>query len=350
MPDYSIFVLEETRITVSGGGQLDGVTQGDGSHLVGRTITLDAPDWIEVAVTDNDPRFSDNDGSQRLDGAQTLNGVTYPNGARLEAEYSITLSDGTDSWTAIGFNVNDSSPAYATIEGLAFIGGPGGFPPTGVPLTVTAAQEGPNFVAATYATPICYDAGTEIETDRGPRPVETLTPGDRIATADTGLVPIHWVGGRHVIGAGRFAPVEIAAGAWGATRTLRVSQQHRILIRDPRAELLFGTPEVFVPAIALTAAPGTRLVSGAACHYHHLLLDRHEVIRANGAWSESLDNAAATGRGEEGELLRTFFPGLALPDAAPGPLSRPCLRRREGELLARAISAAAPGPGLPRCA
>lgn len=337
MPDYSIFTLGESQLTISGGAQLDGVTQGDGSHLVGQSITLNTDAWTEVQITDNDGNFQDSDASQRLDGAQTVNGISYASGTVVEAEYGLTLSDGVNTWTAIGFNLNDSAPAYGTVEGLAFIGGPGGFPPIGVPLTVTAAQEGPNFAAAAYATPICYDAGTLIDTGAGPRPIEDLRPGDLVRTADDGLQPLRWTGGRHVIGAGRFAPVEIADGAWGATRPLRVSQQHRILIRDPLAELLFARAELFVPAISLTCAPGARLLGGGRCHYHHLVLDRHAVIAANGVASESLSLDDASPEGMSGDLLR-FFPDLAARPRDDAGLARPCLRRREADLLIRCIA------------
>ena len=221
MAQYSIFVLGESRITVSGGGQLDGVTQGDGSHLVGRTVTLNSNAWTEVQIRDNgDNDFSDNDTDQRLQGSQTIDGVTYANNTVVEAEYGVTLSDGVNTWTAIGFNLNNSSPAYATIEGLAFIGGPGGFPPVGVPLTVIASQEGPGFDSGAYATPICFDRGTLIATSRGPRPIESLRPGDLVRTADNGLQPVRWTGRRHAISAGRFAAVEIGAGSGGAGRPL----------------------------------------------------------------------------------------------------------------------------------
>ena len=46
MPDYSIYVLDEADITLSS-SQLDGVTQGDGSHLVGVTLTLNSPAFTE---------------------------------------------------------------------------------------------------------------------------------------------------------------------------------------------------------------------------------------------------------------------------------------------------------------
>jgi hypothetical protein len=171
---YSIYVLNESDLTISGGGILDGVTQGDGSHLVGRTITINSPSWYSVNINDDDPNFQDNDGSQRLNGGQTINGTSYANNNVVEAEYSLVLSDGTNTWTVVGFNVNDSSPAYATVEGLAFIGGSGGFPPRGVPLTVVSNGEGPSFVATSYATPICFTAGTLIDTADGPCPVEDI--------------------------------------------------------------------------------------------------------------------------------------------------------------------------------
>jgi hypothetical protein len=167
--DYSIFVLGESQISISGGGQLDGVTQGDGSHLTGLTITLNSSAWVPIEISDNDPDFQDNDNSQRLFGAQSIDGTTYANNTVVEAEYGITLTDGTNTWQLVGFNVNNSSPSYGTVEGLAFIGGPGGFPPVGVALTVGGTFEGPVFAVDEYATPICVVAGTMVETPQGGR-------------------------------------------------------------------------------------------------------------------------------------------------------------------------------------
>ena len=340
MPDYSIFVLGESQMTISNGTPLDGVTQGSGVHMMNQTITLNSNAWTEVQITDNDPNFQDSDGSQQLNGTQTIDGVSYNNGTRVEAEYALTLTDGTNSWTVIGYNVNNSSPAYGTVEGLAFIGGPGGFPPLDVPLTVVGTQEGPNFASAAYATPICFDAGTLIATGNGPRPIEPLAPGDLIQTADNGLQPIRWCGGRHVIGAGRFAPVEIAANTLGAHSALRVSQQHRILVAHPTVELLFGVPEVLVSAVHFLDHSVARLCNGRRAQYFHLMLDRHEVIFANGLASESLLIPVQSGAGHFdetfGEALR-FFPELkdaAITSAAQGSqAARPCLRAHEAHLL-----------------
>ena len=47
MPSYTIYSLGESQISISGGAELSGYDQGDGSHLVGETITLysDLPDF-----------------------------------------------------------------------------------------------------------------------------------------------------------------------------------------------------------------------------------------------------------------------------------------------------------------
>ncbi|RBI86624.1 hypothetical protein DRV85_04115 [Rhodosalinus halophilus] len=333
MPDYTIYVLEEGNLSISGGGQLDGVTQGDGSHLVGRTITLDAPDWLAVALRDDDGSFADNDGSQRLDGDQTLNGTTYGDGTRVEAEYGLTLSDGTNTWDVVGFNVNDSDPAYATVEGLAFIGGPGGFPPLGVPLTVVSAQEGPDFLAEDYATPICYDAGTLIATPDGPRRAAAIRAGDAVLTADGGVRPVLWAGATEMPAGGAWAPVEIAAGRLGNARALRVSPQHRLLIRSWRAELMLGADEVLVAAAHLVDGRGIRRVPGGTVRYVHLLLPRHDLLLAEGLVAESFypgpEALAALAPADRAAVL------AALPDgpAAYGAPARPFLRRHEAALL-----------------
>lgn len=332
MAEYTIYMVDESDLTIAG-GQLDGITQGDGSHLVGTTITINAPSWHPITITDNDPDFRDNDGGQRLLGDQVIDGVTYLDGTRVEAEYGITLSDGTNTWQAIGFNVQNSSPAYATVEGLAFIGE---FPPVGVPLTVVSAQEGPNYEAATYATPICFVAGTAILTPEGERAVESLSAGDRVVTRDHGVQRVRWVGRCRVPARGRFAPVEFVPGAIGNARPLRVSPQHRVLLVDWRADMLFGASEVLVAAVHLVDGRRVRQAEGGMVTYVHLLFDRHEIIYAEGAPTESFHPgpAALAGldRATRAELL-ALFPELR---ETPGALARQSLRAHEAALLAAA--------------
>ncbi|WP_170332622.1 Hint domain-containing protein [Ruegeria arenilitoris] len=336
MADYSIFVLGESQLSISLAQGLDGITQGDGSHLISQTITIDSRSATEVFITDagSDASFSDNDGDQRLDGDQTIDGVLFTDGTRVEAEYGITLTDGENNYQAVAFNVNNSSPAYGTVEGLAFIGGPGAFPPAGVELIVVGTQEGPSFEAADYVTPICYSRGTLIRTDQGDIPIEKINPGDRVWTQDDGYAPVRWIGSQSVIATGRFRMVEIPGGVLSNFAPLFVSQQHRLLFTHSLAELHFGMSEVFVPAISFVDVGLAGLSGEKTTCYHHLLLDQHSVIKANGAASESL---LATPLGASDDPDALFFPDLAVQNSHATQTARLALRRRDATFLLQKI-------------
>ncbi len=351
MPVFTVHTLGAGQVTVSGGGSLSGLTQGDGSHLVGRSITLNSRDWTPVQVQDDDANFADNDATQTLSGAQTLYGTAYAAGRVVEAEYTLTVRapDGT-TYRIIGFNINEPGsphPAYGTVEGLAFIGPPGGWPPAGTPLTVVSAGEGPSDTASptpfsTYVSPICFVTGTRIGTAAGPRPVETLRPGAVVLTLDHGPQPVLWAGSTPVGGTPRatlpaFAPVRIRADAFGPgrpARDLHVSRQHRILVGGWRAELLFGTDEALFPAAGLidgrAIAPDR---PAGAWSYHHILLPRHGIVFAEGLAAETLlprDACLASLSAEARAGLARILPDIR----AYGPPARPILRRWEGALVA----------------
>lgn len=335
--DYSIYVLGESQITISGGGQLDGVTQGNGSHLNGLTITLNSGAWLPVEITDDDPNFQDSDGSQRLFGSQTIDGVTYATNTVVEAEYGITVTDGVSTWQMVGFNLNTSSPAYGTVEGLAFIGGPGGFPPVGVPLFVSGTFEGPSFAAANYATPICVVTGTRVLTPQGTRAVEDICVGDRVVTRDHGVQVVRWTGARTFQATAEFAPVRFEAGVLGNSAPLMVSQQHRMLVEGWRAELFFGEGPVLVPAVHLVNDTNIRLRTGGTVRYHHLLLDHHAVIETNGTWTESFHPGAQALQAvcpmARAELLKIMPELGALDTPAALPCGYPVIKRHEAALL-----------------
>ena len=190
MANYSIYVLDESDITLNG-AVLDGVNQGSGVHLVGATLTINAPNWTPISISDGgtDASFGDSDNDQTLNGAQEIDGTTYASGTVVEAEYQFTVEDPSGTtYTLIGFNVNNSSPAYGTVEGLAFIGT---FPPVGVPLTVISNGEGPNYLAIDYAVP-CFTSGTLISTPTGQRRIDDLCVGDQVLTHAGPASPIRW--------------------------------------------------------------------------------------------------------------------------------------------------------------
>ncbi|MCW8843902.1 MAG: Hint domain-containing protein, partial [Rhodobacteraceae bacterium] len=296
MANYSFWALGESYITVSGGVTLDGVTQGDGSHLVGKTITLNDNAWEEIAVKDggSDTNFDDTDSNQRLDGGQNFDGVSYSHNTKIEAEYEILLQDPATGLTyrALAVNVNNSSPAYGTVEGLAFIDE---FPPIGVTLNVVSAKEGPSGGSAVdnteIAAPPCFTPGTLILTLDGARAVETLEVGDLVVTRDRGAQAIRWIG-RCAVSQARmraepqFRPVRIRAGALGAgapERDMLVSQQHRILISGWRAELCTGEAEVLVAAAHLVDDAAVQIARDVhETVYIHLQFDHHEIVVSDG--------------------------------------------------------------------
>lgn len=149
---------------------------------------------------------------------------------------------------------------------------------------------------------ICFTPGTLIETPEGAKPIEHLHEGDKVQTKDSGAQEIQWIGARRMTGARLFAlpalrPVRIALGALGVERPdmeLLVSPEHRMLIEGDVARELFNTPEVLVAAKDLIN--GTTIVVDQKVRevtYIHLLLPRHEILRANGVETESFHPANA---------------------------------------------------------
>lgn len=298
MATQTVYTLGASQISVSGGESLSGMTQGDGHHLLGQTITLNSNNWETVSIEDPDANFQDSSSSQTLSNTMDYDGVTYASGIRVEAEYSLVVQDPDgNSYTLVGFNLNEPGiTSYATVEGLAFVGGVAGFPPVGVPLTVVSNQEGPSVPYANLASPPCFVAGSWVETPTGCVRIEDLAVGDLVVTQDRGAQPVRWIGRSRFPKAALLAnpklrPIGIKAGAFGPlcpVRDTMVSPQHRILISGWQAALLFGQDSVLVPAkklcndLTITTAYPVQDVE-----YFHLLFDQHEVISVDGMLSES---------------------------------------------------------------
>lgn len=133
----------------------------------------------------------------------------------------------------------------------------------------------------------CFVAGTMIDTADGPKAIETLEQGDLVETLDHGLQAVRWIGQSVVSGLGRLAPVRFEVGALGNETVLEVSPQHRMLLTGWQAELLFGEDEVLAPALNLINDHSIRRSPCALVKYVHVLFDEHQIIRSNGAYSES---------------------------------------------------------------
>ena len=182
----------------------------------------------------------------------------------------------------------------------------------------------------------CYAPETMIATPTGPRTVESLRPGDLVTTLDHGPQAIRWIrSSDHPLEDAEVdaKPVLIKAGALGRNLPvldLIVSPQHRILFGGAgQFDGMFAT-EAFAPAKALTSVPGIRHMKGKKdITWVHFACDRHEVVIANGCFSESLLLGPMVINGlpavERRALTGIFGPAPSPDKALNGPPARDCL-------------------------
>ncbi|WP_299605848.1 Hint domain-containing protein [uncultured Tateyamaria sp.] len=168
---------------------------------------------------------------------------------------------------------------------------------------------------------ICFTPGTRIATPKGEIAVERLKTGDKVITRDNGAQTLRWVGRRDLTPDemrmnAAFQPVLIRAGALGKElpeRDMLVSPQHRMLVKSDLAEMMFQEREVLIAAKHLTGLDGVDQVETGAVSYLHLMFDQHEVVLAEGAWSESFQPGDHSLRGigaEQRQEILTLFPEL----------------------------------------
>lgn len=134
--------------------------------------------------------------------------------------------------------------------------------------------------------------GTEVLSLAGALPVEALYPGDRVITRDAGARTLLEICRHAVPGSMRFVAIRQDALGGKPARDLVLPADHRILLRDWRAQALFGTPTARVSL--------SRLVDG-------------EFI----CWSEARPEALLTLHFAQEHIL--YADGLEVMSAAPVP-------------------------------
>lgn len=169
---------------------------------------------------------------------------------------------------------------------------------------------------------VCFASGTQIVTETGERPIETLRVGDRIATRDNGVQTLRWIGKRHLDSTDfhrnpKLRPILLAPHLTGGDAPLIVSSQHGVLF-DLDGE------ETLVRAIHLAKMQGgaARIMKGCRqVTYFHMLFDDHQIVFANGAPSESFfpgPFALATLNSDVQSEIFELFPQLRHRDAEFG--------------------------------
>ncbi|MEM9549584.1 MAG: Hint domain-containing protein [Pseudomonadota bacterium] len=183
----------------------------------------------------------------------------------------------------------------------------------------------------------CFVAGTLIRTPDGEVPIEDLAPGDLVETRDDGPCPIRWIGSRRVQARGDLAPIHIGAGALGPHGDVHVSPQHRILLQNSLAQLLFGEDEVLVAARDLVNDRTITRREGGDVTYFHMMFDAHQVVFSDGLETESfLPGPQTVSLFEQRTLdeICNIFPELdPHTGAGYGAAARRTLRRFEAQVL-----------------
>ena len=221
-------------------------------------------------------------------------------GITLSHDGVVTDADGILSGagltrTGVGtYSLATTSPAGlgAALRALSFTPtvhqvAPGGIVATVFALTVSDGIKATTATTTRNETATCFLSGTQILTEAGEVAVERLVVGDRVATLVEGAIVhrrIRWVGSRHLDAAAVIAtgirPVRIRAGAFAD------AVPHRDLLVTPEHCLLVGS--VLVPVRMLVN--GRSIVEEHGCDaftYHHVELDTHGVLIAEGLAAES---------------------------------------------------------------
>lgn len=171
---------------------------------------------------------------------------------------------------------------------------------------------------------VCFASDTLIRTARGEVPIQALRSGDRVQTVDAGLKPVIWHGHTAISAAAlqqhdHLRPVHIKVGAFGNDRPLLVSQQHRIGFRG---QLIKAKHLPMIGGLPVRIARGLRKIS-----YHHLLLEDHQILIANGVEAESLFLGSVSLRILASRGTIFDGPNLRLSGLVPGRTCRPVLPR-----------------------
>lgn len=254
--------------------------------------------------------------------------ITHINGQTVTAGSTVTLGTGqtilvnADGTLTITTDNDEETVSFTYTSGVQN--------PAGIIVQSDTAM-------VTLETIPCFVRDTRIQTPEGLIPVQDLKIGDLVETYDNGAKPIAWIGHRAVAGMGTLAPIRIAAGTFGTHGTLMVSPQHRILVRDSLAELMFGQAEVLIKAKDLINGRGIRQVQMPQVEYFHIMFDEHQVVYSEGLASESfLPGPQSSEMFDQDVLdeLTTIFPELEVATGQGyGPAARMSLKQHEARSL-----------------
>lgn len=264
-------------------------------------------------------------------GVQSFNGYGVKDqlvtaGSTLDLSHTKVSGFTVASSNALGttFTVSDLGTAFQ------IAGGSGHDTLIAQGFTLTAAQRTEIFATNSIETIVdqsgtfavaCYCRATLILTDNGEVPVENLKIGDFLMTMSGQLRPIKWIGrrsygGRFLVGQNHILPICIKAGALDENtpkRDLWISPQHAMYLGGILIEA-----SNLVNGVSVVQAERVDKVE-----YFHVELDSHDVIIAEGAYSESFVDDDSRGMFHNAREYGALYPDAAVVAA------RYCASRRQ---------------------
>ena len=258
--------------SIDGGTGDDSIAGGGGDDLF---VYSGGMDTISDFNTGNSGALDDGDSTNN--DSIDLSGY-YDNIWELQGDYAddgILNQSNTETVAGKPVDYTDNT-VFGAGEGIEFTGG---------------AADGSFFTNENTGV-VCFTPGTQIDTPTGPCLIEDLKIGDMVITRDNGPRRVSWIGTKSLTPDDlaenpKLKPILIQAGQFGLEQDLVVSPQHGILVK--RAGDI--NDEVLVRAKHLTKVTGgraRRMHGRKRVTYIHVLFEDHQIIRANGCWSESL--------------------------------------------------------------
>ena len=305
-----------------------------GSFTIGVAgkITIDDSDGTDDSVFGDVTHTGGADAPDQDVTTSTVPGISVGDTVDLRYKYTVTGSDGFSG--TIYFIATNGAANYGPLFVSDFPLDPG--------VTYTFGTFNTDGATPYSALVPCFTIGTMIDTADGRRLIEDLRSGDLIHTRDNGLQPLNWIGSCTVDAIGKNAPIEFERGVLGNSQNLLVSPNHRMLIVAASADLYFGDNEVLIPAKHLLGSDGVNQRRGGKVTYFHMLFDRHEIVMANTAPSESFfpgeNGMNALPEDSKDEVLR-LFPELRthVPRGFQN-TARICLNRFEASVIQKSAS------------
>ncbi|MDP2084235.1 MAG: Hint domain-containing protein [Gemmobacter sp.] len=244
--------------TLKGGTGDDTISTGQGADVV----AIAASGGVDT-VTDFDMTRIDGKTVDQLD----VSDLTQANGDRL-AWRDVTVTD------TQGDGTGDAVLTFPNGERVVLQG-------------VSLHQVSGKQAMAAIGIP-CFVSGTPVLTPSGWHAVESLRPGDLVTTLD-GPQRVLWAGQRRLCAADLarhpgWRPIRFPAGAIGNSRDLGLSPQHAVLMADASGQRVL----VRAKHLAALGFGGARVARGVRrVGYCHILLERHAILCAAGAPTES---------------------------------------------------------------